>query len=1182
MAVKLNGNTSGYVVIDAPAVAGVSNLTLPVGNGSILSDHDNTYNLAAKGGFSNVWTTNTPIGFAVKQGLVAYAPTSGNTGIFFAKPINTNTSYYSLNGTTWNAGPTIANAAGTTLANANILVYLPNPTLNSPGGKFVLGVGNTTLYYVNFSSATNSAANWSTSFAPANVVHMAYGAGKLVALTANVTTSFYSVSEDANTWSPQIGAASSGTNPKYMQYFPDLAGGRFMSYQRTYGFGTSQDGYTWDTLSYSGGNITIGSNSLFYATPLNSPVSYNGNTNGTPTYLAVTNNYIASSADCITWNIVNAAATLGVGNTAWYSLGAYGGYSLFTSGSTGAIYGITNNASTITTIYAAPGINAISGPGFVSTPYNYTIFDNSTAGNNISTFSYGTTIINPQQRGYMDNIIIGESIPTKGRFNELIATELTIAYHSPNNAVGGYNLISLGGSNITIQAGGSGSTTVMSPGSFYLGIPGGANAAMQGNGFFIGSSTTNAYLYSSGLYLNQNNINGTNGLFSTTQTYMNPDNFSNTSGGGGFWLGPSTGMFLGNTATSFQITLSANAGAYLYLGSYTQSTTGTGGAIVNTSMYFFGNNTINAYMTANYSAGNLALVMQNTTTNAYLTPNTLFIGNDSINTTVNTVSIYINPTLAANTTGTGGLSISPINGIFFGNNTTNATMNTSGTFIGGVAPALSNLSATYAFTNAITVTGGLAATTGSGAFTTNGNIITIGNTTSNSRITPTSISPGGTLGYTTNLNMNNLFISNGAGGYNVNVGLTGTYPYLLLTGPVGNAIMNNAGFGISAIPGSGPGTSITTSAFQYGIDNTTTSYAYLGGLSLPTLQIGGAANVLQINVWNSNVGLTIGGNTSQYGLAANQTGIRIMVNPYAGTDTGAIGRFQANYFSIGNTTSGGVVDGINGIIRMYTANGGFNFYGNTVYIGDVTAGNTTGTGAYYATTTGTFIGNNTINTSITTTSLTINPTASANTTGTGGLYVTGSNFFMGNNTINTTHTTTSLSFGTGASSLTLGTGVANTTGTGGLYATGTSGIYVGNTLANALFNSTSAQIGTGTATTTGTGGAVVNSTAHFVGNNTANATMNTAGIYIGGKVTAAATGYTVLPNGIKMNWGSISANSLGVVGTFASAFTTLYNVVIGSTSAAVHVGATASNATTVTATTNSTATTTVYYHAIGV
>ena len=183
MAVKLNGNTSGYVQIDAPAIAGVSNLTLPVGNGAILSDHDNTYNFTAKGSFSNVWTTNTPTGFATKQGLVAYAPTGGNTGIFLSKPINTNTSYYSTDGVTWSAGPTIANAAGTTLANANILVYLPNPTLNSPAGKFVLGVGNTTLYYVNFSSVTNSAVNWSTSSAPANVVHMAYGAGKLVVLT---------------------------------------------------------------------------------------------------------------------------------------------------------------------------------------------------------------------------------------------------------------------------------------------------------------------------------------------------------------------------------------------------------------------------------------------------------------------------------------------------------------------------------------------------------------------------------------------------------------------------------------------------------------------------------------------------------------------------------------------------------------------------------------------------------------------------------------------------------------------------------------------------------------------------------------------------------------------------------------------------------------------------------------
>lgn len=898
----------------------------------------NTYNFIAKGSFSNVWTTNTPTGFATKQGLVAYAPTGGNTGIFLSKPINTNTSYYSTDGVTWSAGPTIANAAGTTLANANILVYLPNPTLNSPAGKFVLGVGNTTLYYVNITNATTSGINWSKSSAPANVVHMAYGAGKLVAITANTTASFYNVSEDANTWSPNTGSAL-GTGPKYLSYFPDLAGGRFVS-QVANGaaYENSMDGYIWDYLSYGAGNITLGTNTFFRAGTLNSPISYNSNSIGVATYFAVSNNWIASSTNFISWNIVNAAATLGISNTQWYSVGSYGGYSLFTSGSTGVIYGITNNASTITTIYAAPGINAISGPGFISTPLNYTIFDNSTTGNNISTFSYGTTVINPQQRGYMDNIIIGESIPTKGRFNELLATELTIAYHSPNNAVGGYDLMTMAGGYLTIQSGGSGSTTVMSQGSFYIGVPGGANVAMHGDGFFAGSATVNSYLYSSGLYFNQNNVNGTNGLFSVAQVYMNPVGGSNSSGTGGFWLRPDTGLFLGNTAASFQIALSANTGAYLYLGSYTQSTTGTGGAIVNTSMHFIGNNTINAYMSTNYAAGNLALVMQNTTTNAYLTPNTLFIGNDSINTTVNTVSIYINPTSGANTTGTGGLSISPINGIFFGNNTINATQNTGYLILNPTASAN---------------------TTGSGGAWIGGQqaAMFLGNTATYVSLSPTTFTMGQTGGgasiFYTGISPSN---TTGSGALQFNS--TGGGPVLFAGNNTSNLYWNGT----------------------YSSEGST----LFVGTATGTGTGGGKVNTSTFFAGNNTVNAIISYNTS----------LGIQINPTAAANTTGSGGFITNGSAmfIGNNAANisfNVATAASPTINVGT--------GGTIGI----AGSTTGTGGFVANSTTMLIGNTSINAVHNTSAITINPTALANTTGTGGLYATGTSLFIGNNTSNT-------------------------------------------------------------------------------------------------------------------------------------------------------------------------------------
>jgi len=725
-----------------------SNLSMGATSNSILS-------LITKGSFSNTWTTNTPTGFAVKQGLVAYAPTSGNTGIFLAKPVNTNTSYYSTDGVTWSAGPTIANAAGTTLANANILVYVPNPVLGAatgePQGKFVLGVGNTTLYYINVTNATTSAINWKTSSAPANVTYMAYGAGRLVALVSNTTVSSYTSSVDANTWSPQTSAVN-GLG-KFIAYYPDLYGGRFVAMFGGYRMETSTDGYAipsvgWDYLSFNA--TTLSTNGTINATSLNSPISYNPVTG---TYLGVSNNYIFSSTDFVNWTIANN------GVAQWYSLGSYGGYNLFTANNTGTIYGITNTVNTVTTIYSSPGINATSGPAFISTPYSHTIFDNSTTGNNISTFSYGTTVINPQQRGYMDNIIIGESIPTRGRFNELTAAILTINPASSNTSVGGYTQTTIG-DGLTIQGGGSTSLTGIRFGTFYTGVPGGANSNMTGTGFFVGSSTTNAYLYNTGLYFNQNNATGTNGLFNTSQIYINPTAAANSSGTGGFWLNPTSGLYLGNTGSSFGITLSTSAGAYLYLGSTTQSTTGTGGAIANNSTYFFGNNTINAYMTANYSGGNLALVMQNTTTNAYLTPNTLFIGNASINTTVNTVGIYLNPTSGANTTGNGGLSLDPINGMFFGNNTINATHNTSTIILNPTSGA-----------NTIG-TGGLYINT-VGLFIGNSTVNTIQNTSSLS-INPTaSANTTGTGGLYINPTTG-IFIGNTGGNITFNVATSGS------------------------------------------------------------------------------------------------------------------------------------------------------------------------------------------------------------------------------------------------------------------------------------------------------------------------------------------------------------------------------------------------------------------------
>ena len=99
-------------------------------------------------------------------------------------------------------------------------------------------------------------------------------------------------------------------------------------------------------------------------------------------------------------------------------------------------------------------------------------------------------------------------------------------------------------------------------------------------------------------------------------------------------------------------------------------------------------------------------------------------------------------------------------------------------------------------------------------------------------------------------------------------------------------------------------------------------------------------------------------------------------------------------------------------------------------------------------------------------------------TGTGGTVQNTTVMFVGNNTINTVITSAGLNVN--------GATIANNTG-----------VYTG------IVNATSHTSG---ATGTGTGGIVANSTVYFIGNNTVNAAVNTTTLYIGGNVIANSTG----------------------------------------------------------------------------
>ena len=98
-------------------------------------------------------------------------------------------------------------------------------------------------------------------------------------------------------------------------------------------------------------------------------------------------------------------------------------------------------------------------------------------------------------------------------------------------------------------------------------------------------------------------------------------------------------------------------------------------------------------------------------------------------------------------------------------------------------------------------------------------------------------------------------------------------------------------------------------------------------------------------------------------------------------------------------------------------------------------------------------------------------------------------------------------------------------------------------------------------------------------------TVNTAGLYIGTTTyTSAANGYTVLPNGMKMNWGWVAANTSVGNATFVSAFTTnawSVTATSNSTVATYQAAVIGTNNTVVQIRTANVAATNVFYMAIG-
>lgn len=151
-------------------------------------------------------------------------------------------------------------------------------------------------------------------------------------------------------------------------------------------------------------------------------------------------------------------------------------------------------------------------------------------------------------------------------------------------------------------------------------------------------------------------------------------------------------------------------------------------------------------------------------------------------------------------------------------------------------------------------------------------------------------------------------------------------------------------------------------------------------------------------------------------------------------------------------------------------------------------------------------------------------------------------------------------------------------------------ITVGNSSVNSFVNSTSLVFSNASSTIR-----VGNATSNVVANSTgvytthtlsgANATLSTNTFTLGTS-TSAANGYTWLPNGLKMNWGWVSANdsTAGAV-TFASAYATnaYFVIATGSNNTLTYQASVVSwNKTGANVCTSNATSTNVYWAAIGV
>jgi hypothetical protein len=230
MGIKLNGSTSGYVQIDAPAVAGSTQITLPATTGGSFVVSDSSGNVgigttSPAASLSITKQTTALSGSANAYGIYAYPTSSGATYVdaLTNSSGNTTLSFRTYNNTTYYT--TLLDSSGnlqvggTTVANT---VGYVNSRTNARAWVNFTGVTTTSITAsYNVSSVTRNATgdytiNLTTALADANYIWHGY-AERNTPYKAYNNDAFYEVSKSTSALNLKIvvvGSLSAEDTPR--------------------------------------------------------------------------------------------------------------------------------------------------------------------------------------------------------------------------------------------------------------------------------------------------------------------------------------------------------------------------------------------------------------------------------------------------------------------------------------------------------------------------------------------------------------------------------------------------------------------------------------------------------------------------------------------------------------------------------------------------------------------------------------------------------------------------------------------------------------------------------------------------------------------------------------------------------------------------------------------------------